>query len=97
MSETTTAASERAAIIEAQLTACRIQRDEAVARRAARLESIRCRREALAARVEYYRTANAERLANGCAIAYDAPLIEAADALDALAAEAAALIEEDGE
>ena len=31
--ETTSAASERAAIIEAQLTACRVQRDEAIARR----------------------------------------------------------------
>ena len=33
MNETTSAASERAAIIEAQLTACRVQRDEAIARR----------------------------------------------------------------
>ena len=32
MSETS-AASERAAVIEAQLTACRVQRDEAIARR----------------------------------------------------------------
>ena len=31
--ETSTAASERAAIMEAQLTSCRIQRDEAIARR----------------------------------------------------------------
>ena len=65
--------------------------------RAARIAAIGCRREAMAARVEYYRCVNAERLANGCAIAYDAPLNEAAYALDALAAEAAALIEEDGE
>ena len=63
--------------------------------RAARIAAIGCRREAMAARVEYYRCVNAERLANGCAIAYDAPLNEAAYALDALAAEAAALIEED--
>ena len=64
--------------------------------RAARIAAIGCRREAMAARVEYYRCVNAERLANGCAIAYDGPLTEAAYALDALAAEAAALIEEDG-
>jgi hypothetical protein len=66
-------------------------------REGVRLESIRCRRAALEARVAYYQTVNAERLANGCATAYDAPLNEAADALEALAAEAAALIEEDGE
>ena len=65
--------------------------------RAARIAAIGCRREAMAARVEYYRCVNAERLANGCAIAYDGALNEAAYALDALAAEAAALIEEDGE
>lgn len=63
----------------------------------AQLEAIRCRREAMAARVEYYRCVNAERLANGCAIAYDGALNEAAYALEALAGEAAALIEEDGE
>ena len=33
MTHETSAASERAAIIEAQLTACRVQRDEAIARR----------------------------------------------------------------